>query len=137
MLGSIADHIQANGGKRMEFIVSVIASAAGSFGVEAVKSGYAKLKELIRSKYGKKSALAEAVQQLEQNPDSVGRKAVLAEEVEKSGAHKDAELRQAAEALQQSLAAYQMQQVDARGAKIGVLGDNAHVEGGIHFGGKE
>ena len=74
------------------------------------------------------------MQQLEQNPDSAECKAIAVGELAKVGAHKDAELRQAAEALQQSLAAYQMQQVDARGAKIGVLGDNAHVEGGIHFG---
>jgi hypothetical protein len=53
--------------------------------------------------------------------------------MEKSGAHEDAELRQAAKSLQQVLV---KQQVDAQGAQIGIMGDHAHVEGGIHFGGK-
>jgi len=120
----------------MDFITSVLASALGSLGVEAVKCSYAKLKELICSRYGEKSALAGAVQQLEQNPDSEARKAVLTEEMEKSGAHKDAEICQAAEALNQALGKGK-QQVDARGAQIGIMGDNAKVKGGIHFGRKE
>jgi ABC-type glutathione transport system ATPase component len=56
-----------------------------------------------------KSALAEAMRQFEQNPDSAARKAVLAEEMEKSGAHEDAELRQAAGKLQELLKAVQPQ----------------------------
>ncbi len=93
----------------MEFITSVIASALGSLGVEAVKSGYTKLKELICSRYGEKSALAEAMRQLEQNQDSAARKAVVAEEVAKVGAHKDKELLEAAGKLQELLKAVQPQ----------------------------
>jgi hypothetical protein len=128
----------------MDFIVSVIASAAGSFGVEAVKYSYTKLKELICRKYGEKSALAEAVQQLEQNPDSAGRKAVLAEEVEKSGAHKDAELLDAAKQLQGLLKGVQPQTVNtftnsgsgeqniAQGA--GAIGKQVHNGSGDNIG---
>ncbi len=93
----------------MEFITSVIASALGSLGVEAVKSGYVKLKELLCGRYGEKSALAEAVRQLEQNPDSAARKAVVAEELAKVGAEKDAELLALAKQLQELLKAVQLQ----------------------------
>ncbi len=93
----------------MDFITSMIASALGSLGVEAVKYSYTKLKELICSRYGEKSALAGAVQQLEQNPDSEARKAVVAEELAKSGAHQDKEILEAAGRLQELLKAVQPQ----------------------------
>lgn len=115
----------------MDFITSAIASAVGSLGLEGVKHGYTKLKELLHGKFGKKSALAEAVEQLERNPDSPARKTVVAEELAKVGADKDEEVLQAAETLQQALG---KSQVDARGAQIGVMGDHAKVKGGIHFG---
>jgi hypothetical protein len=134
MLGSIAEHIQVNGGKIMDIITSALTGALGNVGGQAVQDAYAGLKALLLRKFGKDSALVKSVEDMEQNPDSAARKAVLAEEMEKSGAHEDAELRQAAKALQQVLV---KQQVDARGAQIGIMGDNAHVEGGIHFGGKE
>lgn len=117
----------------MDFITSAIASAVGSLALEGVQHGYSRLKELLWSKFGDKSALAEAVEQLERNPDSAARKAVLAEELAKVGADKDEEIIQAAEALNRASG---RSQVDARGAQIGVLGDHAKVKGGIHFGGK-
>ena len=118
----------------MEFITSAIASAVGSQGLEGVQHAYTKLKALLQGKFGEKSALAEAVEQFEQNPDSAARKAVVAEELAKVRAHQDEEvLQQAAKVLNQILG----QQVDALGAQIGVIGDNAKVKGGIHFGRKE
>ena len=136
----IADRIQMNGGKSMDFITSAIASAVGSLGLESVKHGYTKLKELLQGKFGEKSALAEAVEQLEKNPDSAARKAVLAEELAKVGADTDKEIIKTAEALVQALEkggqVSGKYQVDARKAKIGVMGDNAKVKGGIHFGDK-
>jgi hypothetical protein len=117
----------------MDFIISALASAAGSLGLEGVQRGYSRLRELLRSKFGAQSALAEAVEQLECNPDSAARKAVLAEEPAKVGADKDEEIIKAAEALQQAAG---RSQVDARGAQIGVMGDHAEVKGGIHFSGK-
>jgi len=117
----------------MEFIISALASAAGSLGLEGVQRGYTRLKELLRSKFGAQSELVEAVKQWERNPDSAARKAVLAEELAKVGAEKDQEIIKAAEALHQAAG---RSQVDARGAQIGVLGDHAEVKGGIHFGDK-
>ena len=58
----------------MDFITSAIASAVGNLSLEGVRHGYTRLKELLRGKFGEKSALVEAVEQLERNPDSAGRK---------------------------------------------------------------
>ncbi|WP_339136439.1 MAG: hypothetical protein WGN25_00975 [Candidatus Electrothrix sp. GW3-4] len=101
--GDIADRIQMNGGTNMDFITSAIASAVGSLGLEGVKHGYTKLKELLQGKFGEKSALAEAVEQLENNPDSPARKAVVAEELAKVGADKDEEVLTAARQLKEKL----------------------------------
>ncbi|XOF33821.1 MAG: hypothetical protein ACL93V_00545 [Candidatus Electrothrix sp. YB6] len=119
----------------MDFVTSAIASAVGSLGLEGVKHGYTRLKELLQGKFGEQSALADAVEQLEKNPDSAGRKAVVAEELAKVGADKDEEVLAAARQLQDKLDGGQPQ-VDARKAKIGVIGDHAKVKGGIHFDGK-
>ncbi|MCI5147049.1 MAG: hypothetical protein D3923_16380 [Candidatus Electrothrix sp. AR3] len=140
MMRDIADRIQLNGGTNMDFITSAIASAVGSLGLEGVKHGYTKLKGLLQGKFGEKSELAEAVEQLEKNPDSAARKAVVAEELAKVGADKDEEIVKAAKALALALEkdgqVSGKYQVDARKAKIGVMGDHAKVKDGIHFGDK-
>lgn len=125
----------------MDFITSVIASALGSLSFETVKHSYAKIKEVLGRRYGNNSKVYKALQELEEDRDSAGRRAVLAEELAKVKAQEDAELRQAIEALVQALQesgqGLGKPKVDARGAKIGIMGDNAHVKGGIHFGVKE
>lgn len=87
----------------MDFITSALASAVGSLGLEGVKHAYTELKELLQGKFGEKSALVEAVRQLEQNPKSAARKAVVAEELVKVGADKDEEVLTAAKQLQELL----------------------------------
>jgi hypothetical protein len=87
----------------MDFITSAIASAMGSLGLEGVKHGYTRLKELLQGKFGEKSALAEAVEQFEKNPESLARKAVVAEELAKVGADKDEEVLAAAKQLEEKL----------------------------------
>lgn len=89
----------------MEFIVSAIASAVGSLGLEGVQSGYNKLRALLQGKFGEESALVEAVEQLEKNPDSPARKSVVAEELGKVGANKDQEIQSAAKHLLEQLEA--------------------------------
>ncbi|MCI5167002.1 MAG: hypothetical protein D3903_13140 [Candidatus Electrothrix sp. GM3_4] len=130
----------------MDFITSAIASAVGSLGLEGVQHGYNKLKALLQSKFGEDSALAEAVEQFEKNPESAARKAVVAEELAKVRGHQDEEVLAVAKQLLELLTAVQPQgdvfsgsgkQVNVTGeAQIGVLGDNTEVKGGIHFGGK-
>mgnify|MGYP001812965912 CR=1 FL=1 len=113
----------------MDFITSVIASALGSLSFETVKHGYTKIKEVLGRRYGADSKVYKALQELEDDRESAGRRAVLAEELVK--VHDDAELRQAiealVEALQKSGQTLAKPQVDARGSKIGIMGDYAHV----------
>ncbi|MCI5151428.1 MAG: hypothetical protein D3916_18975 [Candidatus Electrothrix sp. MAN1_4] len=122
----------------MDFITSAIASAVGSLGLEGVKHGYTRLKDLLQGKFGEKSALAEAVKQLERNPDSAARKAVVAEELAKVGADKDKEVLAAAKQLEEKLKGVQPQgtyleqnrRVTAKGGGLAIGGN---VEGGINM----
>lgn len=116
-------------------LVSVIEKAGGA--------AYNALKAKLREKYGRNSDLVQAVESLERNPESEGRQAVVREEIVATRAFEDTELqllaKQLLEALQSNpewkAAVGSKYQIDARGASIGVIGDQANVEGGIHFGG--
>lgn len=122
----------------------VTAGVAGGTTVvaqSAIVDAYNTLKAKLADKFGRDGDLVQAVESLEKQPQSEGRQAVVREELAAAEAVKDAELQQLAqrllEALQSSLggqAAISKYQVDARWANIGVLGDGANVEGGIHFG---
>lgn len=110
---------------------------------KAFMDAYGALKEKIKSKFGGKSDLAEAVEKLDAKPESKARQDAVKEEVESVKGEEDEELRALAQAL---LAAMQSSEsgkaalgkfnVDAKGAQIGVIGDHTRVEGGIHFGSK-
>lgn len=104
-------------------------------------AAYNALMAKLREKFGRNSELVQAVESLERNPESEERQAVVREEIREARAFEDAELQQLAkqllEALQSSpewkVAVGSKYQIDARGASIGVIGDRANVEGGIHF----
>lgn len=87
--------------------------AAGTADVsrQAVGDAYKGLKALIQRKWGAQSELANAVANLERNPDSPGRQATLAEEVAAVQADQDAEILAAARALAEQLAAQGDQQI--------------------------
>ncbi|HZD55247.1 MAG TPA: hypothetical protein VE136_00880 [Anaerolineales bacterium] len=72
---------------------------------KAIVDAYDGLKGLIRRKFGDRSELAEAVDKLEQRPDSAGRKETLKEEVERANAEKDPEVLAAAQALLEKIQA--------------------------------
>lgn len=121
-----------------------VAAATVPAALKAATDAWNSFKALLQRKFGKDSALLKSVQELEQNPDSKARKEVVAEEVAKSKAHQDEELLTAAgkllELLKESSGGGQTRakyQIDAQGALIGVLGDNANVKDGIHFGRRE
>jgi Tfp pilus assembly protein PilN len=123
---------------------SSLVTATVPAAVKAATDAWNSFKALLQRKFGQDSALLKSVQELEQNPDSKARKEVVAEEVAKSKAHQDEELLAAAgkllELLEESAGGGQTRakyQVDAQGAQIGVLGDNANVKDGIHFGRRE
>ena len=118
-----------------------VAAGATEVGKKVIVDAYDALKAALKKKFGADSDLAEAVEKLEKKPDSAGRQETLKEEVEAAQAANDPQLQQLAQALIEALKstpegekAVSKYQIDARGAQIGVLGDEAKVEGGIHFG---
>lgn len=99
---------------------------------KAVEEAYTGLKALLLRKFGERQDVGDALDKVEQKPDSEGRKTVLQEELEAAEAHKDEELLAAAEAL--------LKQADPEGAQQGkykidfhgevkgaVIGDHAQV----------
>ncbi len=118
-----------------------VASGITDVGKKALVDGYEALKAALKRKFGADSKLAQAVAEVEANPASKGRPAVLNEEVVAAKADQDQELVSIAQALLEALQrtpdgkqALGKYQIDARYAQIGVVGDQAKVEGGIHFG---
>lgn len=85
------------------------AMAAGALGgvTEAGKAvvvdAYGKLKSLLAKKFGGKSDVVQAVEQVEAKPDSKGRKETLAEEIAGVKADQDPEIVQAAQMLLQAV----------------------------------
>lgn len=86
-------------------ITAGIAPGVTEVSKKAIVDAYDGLKALIRRKFGKDSELAEAVDKLEQHPESAGRKETLKEEVETAGAEKDPEILAAAQALLEKIQA--------------------------------
>jgi hypothetical protein len=90
-------------------ILAAIAAGAVSgitkVGEQVVVEAYGKLKELLKKKFGPKSKLVNAVEELEANPKSTPRKEVVKEEVATVKADKDKELLQAAQVLIKSVKA--------------------------------
>lgn len=83
----------------MDPITLAITTALGNLGQTVIKDAYDALKEALQQKFGIDSELVQAVDKLEQKPDSKGRQAVLQEEVEVSKAVQSPELVRLAEGL--------------------------------------
>ena len=83
-------------------VVSALAAGAVAatkdVAAQAIKDAYAGLKSLVVRKANKPD-VTDAVQKVEQKPDSEGHKLVLKEELAKVGADKDAEVLKQAQAL--------------------------------------
>ena len=87
----------------MDPITLAITTALGNLGQTVIKDAYDALKGALQNKFGVESDLVDAVEKLEQKPDSNARKAVLQEEVEGSKAAQDSELIQLAELMIEKL----------------------------------
>ena len=85
--------------QRLEIILTALLEALANLGETVVKDTYSAVKTLICRKYGKKSKLAEAVEQLEKSPDSSGRRAELAEQLKAAKADQDDSVVKAAQDL--------------------------------------
>jgi hypothetical protein len=94
-------------GKRMDPITTAIlaAIAAGALsgatkvGEQVIVAAYAKLKDLLNTKFGARSKVVKAVKDLEANPNSAARKQVVKEEMVAAKADKDAHLLKLAQQL--------------------------------------
>lgn len=68
-------------------------------GEQVLVDAYAKLKELLKKKFGPRSKVVKSVKDLEANPQSTARKEVMKEEMAASKADQDKDLLQAAQVL--------------------------------------
>lgn len=76
-----------------------VATGVGKVVESTVVDAYQGLKATLRRRFGDDSDVVEAVDKLEQKPDSEARKALLQEEVEAAGVDRDPEVRKAAQDL--------------------------------------
>ncbi len=88
----------------MDPITMAIIAALAQVSQKVIADGYEGLKSLIIKKYGEKSDLAQAVDDVEKKPDSKGRQATLQEEMANAHADKDPELLALAKSLNEQLA---------------------------------
>lgn len=121
--------------------VAGVTSGTSSVAQTAIVDTYSVLKATLRRKFGSDSELHAAVERLESNPDSSARQDLVKEEVEATNANNDSELLQLAQNLIEALQSTQRGQaalknvkIDAHDSQIGLIGDQATVEGGINFG---
>ena len=97
---------------------------------------------MIKKKF-EKTDLPAAIENLEKKPDSKSRQGMVQEEVESTTADKDPEIMRTVNALvdavkntpdgQNVISKYNL---NIRGSDVGVIGDKADINGGIHFGKK-
>ena len=73
-------------------LVAGAGAAVKDVATQAVKDTYASLKKMVVSRFGTKADVTNAIQQVEQKPDSEGRHAVLKEELKLAAVDKDGEL---------------------------------------------
>jgi hypothetical protein len=73
----------------MDPITTVIIAAVTSLSKDVIKDSYDALKAGFKQKFGEKSDLVDAVDRLEQKPDSEARKATVKEEVETAQVNQD------------------------------------------------
>jgi hypothetical protein len=87
----------------MDLIYSAIIAALGKLGEHTIKDGYEVLKALIKRKFGQNKDLNEAIQKIEDKPESPGRRETLKEEIAASKVDHDEEIVKAAAALLEKL----------------------------------
>jgi hypothetical protein len=122
-------------------IVAFLAAQIPEAGKVVVKDAYNALKTAIRNKFGQSSKVDEAVQTLEKEPDFEPNRTALAGRIEQARATEDTDLMKLAKVLTEALsqsaegrAALSKYNVTIENSDVGVIGDHAHIEGGMHFG---
>lgn len=125
----------------MDPITLAITGALGNLGVQVINDAYQALKAALQDKYGIDSKLAGAVEELESEPDFKPNQNALAGRIAQEQVADDPQIQQltqvlieALESITEAKAAISKYQIDAKDSQIGVIGDQAHIEGGINFG---
>jgi hypothetical protein len=130
----------------LSVIVGALTAGAAAAGkdvvTQAVKDAYGALKQMVVTRFGTKADVANAMQQVEQKPDSEGRQAVLKEELKSAGAHEDPDVAKQAQTLLALLkdlglidAARYQAYLSGSGAIAQGTGAVAAGQGGIAIGG--
>jgi hypothetical protein len=121
-----------------------VVSGASEVGKQVVVDAYQALKAAIQRKYGAESKLAAAVEAVEDEPEFEPNRQALAGRVKQTDADEDPELSSLAEELlvaleetKQGKQALRKYDIQVSGGQVGVIGDHAQIEGGIHFGDEE
>ncbi|ELS00438.1 hypothetical protein Xen7305DRAFT_00001390 [Xenococcus sp. PCC 7305] len=83
----------------MDIITTAIIAALAALSKDAIYDSYNALKSALKKKFSSESAVINAVEELEKNPNSKGRQATLQEEIEITKANDDAEIVQLAQDL--------------------------------------
>lgn len=83
----------------MDPITTAIIAALANLSKDAINDCYGGLKGALKKKFGETSDLVDAVDKLEQKPDSEGRKAMLQEEIETAKVNDDPDLLRLAQDL--------------------------------------
>lgn len=124
--------------------VAGMATQATEVGKMMVKDTYDAIKKAIQKKFGDDSKVIKAVTELEKEPDFKPNRDALAGRIEQADAAADKDLLKLAEALMAALqkttegrSALSKYNVRIENSQVGIVGDNAHVEGGLHFGDKK
>lgn len=89
----------------MDIIFSAIIAALSKLGDTVVKDGYETLKALVKRKFGQNKDLTDALQKIEEKPDSPGRQETLKEEIVASKVDQDEEIVKFAAGLLEKLKA--------------------------------
>jgi hypothetical protein len=121
-----------------------VAGGATEVGQKLIVDAYDALKAALKQKFGAGSDVVEAVEHLEKKPEAPARQAGVEAEIKAAQADADPDVVAAAQAVLEALKntpegkqALSKYQIDAKNAQIGVIGDNAKIEGGISFGGRQ
>lgn len=112
----------------MDPITLAITTALANLSQDLIKDAYTAFKAALQDKYGVNSELVEAVDKLEEKPESKARQAMLQEEVASSGAGQDPDLLQVANTLIEQLKVLSGGKVDIN-QDIKIRGDRNIVTG--------
>ncbi|MBN1482774.1 hypothetical protein EH223_12410 [candidate division KSB1 bacterium] len=119
-------------------LASGLTAGLGETGKKLVVDAYNGLKSALRRKFGEKSKVVQAVDHLEQKPDSSERQQTVQQELAAAKATKDDELKNLAAALLKALnempqGRAAMKKYNIIAEKIGIVGDHTHIEGDLNL----